>query len=303
MDIVIVNWNSGSQLYELLNSIKLYHNELVKSVIIVDNASTDNSMSFIKRCDNLSFDLRILLNTINKGFAAACNQGALCSNNEYILFLNPDTLLYPDSLTMPINFMRRIENSNIGICGVKLIGVNGYTTISAARFPSLRVITGRIFRLTKFFPKLFPSHQLTSIELMKSGIVDQIIGAFFLIRRNVYVSCGGFDERFFVYFEEVDLSLRARQLGYFSYYLSEATAFHADGGCTNGIKSTRLFYSLCSRIKYAQKHYSKLEFIFLILIMPFELIFRLIHGAIIFSWSDIKNTVTAYIELVRYFLK
>jgi GT2 family glycosyltransferase len=89
--------------------------------------------------------------------------------------------------------------------------------------------------------------------------VDQVIGAFFFIRRFVFESLGGFDERFYVYFEEVDLSFRAKQEGWNSVYLAEAQAFHSGGGSSSQAKAHRLFYSLRSRIIYSFKHFNAFE--------------------------------------------
>jgi hypothetical protein len=86
--------------------------------------------------------------------------------------------------------------------------------------------------------------------------VDQVMGAFFFIRRSLFEALGGFDERFFVYFEEVDLSLRACELGWRTFYLSSAQAYHRGGGVTDQVKPARLFYSLRSRILYAYKHFN-----------------------------------------------
>jgi GT2 family glycosyltransferase len=177
----------------------------------------------------------------------------------------------------------------------------GNTSTSAARFPTLQVMAGKILGLTKIFPSVFPAHLMSSSNLRESGIVDQVIGAFFLIRKNVFEHCNGFDERFFVYFEEVDLSLRAKQLRYSSYYLSEVSAFHKGGGCSERVKADRLFYSLRSRILYAQKHYSKIEFIAIILLTGLELPLRLIQSILKTSWLDIKNTSCAYAQLIAYF--
>jgi len=117
------------------------------------------------------------------------------------------------------------------------------------------------------------------------------------------IIAGGFDERFFVYFEEVDLSVRAKQLGYASYFLSEVSAFHKGGGCSEQVKAARLFYSLRSRIFYAQKHYSWMEFVALVLLTGLELPLRLVQGLMRVSWSDINNTFSAYTQLVTYFVR
>lgn len=301
--IVIVNWNAGSQLAEAVASIAHYHYGLVSSVIIVDNASTDDSLAQVETLPNLPFQLLIVRNADNRGFGAACNQGAALASSEYLLFLNPDTRLFENSLTVPLAFMQQPNNSGVGICGIRLVDEQGNVSTSAASFPTLRVMAGKILGLTKLFPSVFPAHLMTSSDLRENSSVDQVIGAFFLIRKNVFDRCGGFDERFFVYFEEVDLSLRAKQLGYSSYFLSEVSAFHKGGGCSERVKAARLFYSLRSRILYARKHYSWMAFVALVLLTGLELPLRLAQGVVRVSWSDIINTFTAYTQLVIYFVR
>jgi len=302
LSIVIVNWNAGQQLSDCIKSIR--HATLVSFtlalVVIVDNDSSDNSLTGIEQLD---ITTRVIKNTINKGFGAACNQGAALTNSEFILFLNPDTQLFKDSLIKPLDFMRQTSHSNIGICGIRLVDEKGYTSTSAARFPSFRIIAGKTLGLTKLFPSIFPAHLMTATDLKESALVDQVIGAFFLIRSDVFNQCNGFDERFFVYYEEVDLSLRAKQLGYSSYFLSEVSAYHKGGGCSERVKATRLFYSLRSRILYAQKHYTKVEFLALLALTTIELPLRLAQGIMRLSGQDIKNTSTAYIQLAAYFIR
>ena len=303
IDIIVVNWNAGQQLSDVLNSVTLYHAGLVASVIIVDNASTDDSLAQVEALQNLPFRLQIIRNADNRGFGAACNQGAMMAASEYLLFLNPDTRLFEDSLSKPIEFMQQPCNSGFGICGIRLVDENGHASTSAARFPTLRVMAGQTLGLSKLFPSMFPTHLLTSVDLKRSGIVDQVIGAFFLIRKSVLDRCEGFDERFFVYFEEVDLALRVKKLGYASYFLADAVAFHKGGGCTDRVKAARLFYSLRSRIYYAKKHYSGMEFVALVLLTGLEFPLRLVQGVLRASWSDIKNTFSAYMQLVVYFVR
>ena len=302
LSIIIINWNAGQQLRDCISSIAIAKQEgiMLSEVLIVDNGSTDDSLDGI---DQLGVPLRVIRNNENRGFAAACNQGAELANSIYLLFLNPDTRLLEDSLTRPIRFMQEPSNSGIGICGIGLVDEEGNATTSAARFPTLRVMAGKILGLTKLFPSVFPAHLMTSSNIRKTGPVDQLIGAFFLIRKNVFDRCGGFDERFFVYYEEVDLSLRAKRLGYSSYLLTEVSAFHKGGGCSEKVKAARLFYSLRSRILYAQKHYSWMEFVVLVMLTALELPLRLVKGALMASWSEITNTFTAYMQLITYFVR
>lgn len=266
----------------------------------MDNASADDSMRDI---DKSGVPVRLIANTENRGFAAACNQGARAARGECLLFLNPDTRLFADSLTGPLDFMARPENAAIGICGIRLVDESGSTSTCAARFPSLRVLAGAVLGLSRLFPSAFPPHLMTPRELTDSRMVDQVIGAFFLIRRDIFERCGGFDERFFVYFEEVDLSLRAKYLGYASYFLSDVSAFHKGGGCSDQVRAARLFYSLRSRVLYARKHYSTAALAGLVLLMLIEVPLRIGRSLIRMSWADLSNTLTAYRQLAVYFLR
>lgn len=284
VDIVIVNWNTGDQLRECLQSIAAADKSTVTiaQIFVVDNASSDGSMSGLEQID---IPLKTIGNRENLGFAKACNQGARSGDADYILFLNPDTQLFDESLRRPVDFMQQDENQQVGICGIQLIGDDGQPTIAAARFPSLRVLFGKMSGLSRVAPAVFPPHMMDASELTTSQTVDQIIGAYFLIRRGVYEQCNGFDERFFVYFEEVDLALRAKQLGFDSYYLANVAAYHKGGGATDAVRAHRLFYSMRSRIQYAQKHFSAPETVLLFMLtflieFPARLARALLRGSV-----------------------
>jgi len=254
LDIVIVNWNTGSALRACVDSIAAARAGVALSrVVVVDNASSDDSVA---TATNSVLPIEIVRNHVNLGFAAACNQGARASAADYLLFLNPDTRLEPDTLSRTLAFIESPACADVGICGVHLYDDEGRASTAAARFPSVRVLLGGATGLSRVLPRAFPPHLLTSDECGSTGEVDQIIGAFFLVRRPMFETLGGFDERFFVYFEEVDLSLRARQAGYRSMYFSGARAYHRGGLSSDQIKATRLFYSLRSRLLYAFKHFS-----------------------------------------------
>ena len=300
LTIVIVNWNAGQLLRDCISSIANTERKgfVLSEVVVVDNASTDNSLHGIELT---SVPVRVVRNLDNRGFAAACNQGVNDDAGDYLLFLNPDTRLFADSLARPISFLEQAAQSSIGICGIRLVDEHGNCTTSAARFPTLRVMTGRILRLSKILPRLFPAHLLTAADLQQTGPVDQVIGAFFLIRKVTYFRCRGFDERFFLYFEEVDLSLRAKQAGYSSYFFSDASACHRGGGSSDQIKATRLFFSLRSRILYARKHYPATAFFVLVFLTMLELPLRLAQSTLRLSWSDMVNSIRAYRYLAADF--
>jgi GT2 family glycosyltransferase len=299
VSIIIVNWNSGPQLKTCIDSITQFGGDLVDKIIVIDNGSVDGSETLVEAIPSVT----LIRAGKNLGFGKACNLGAKSADSEYLLFLNPDTRLFTGSLSKPVEFMQKPGNASIGVCGIQLVDANGNSTTSAARFPSLRVMVGKTLGLSMLISSVFPPHLLTSAELKESGVVDQVIGAFFLIRKSVFDSCSGFDEQFFVYFEEVDLALRVKQLGYTSYFLSDAAAFHKGGGCSDGVKAARLFYSLRSRILYAKKHYSRMEFAALILLTGIEMPMRLAQGTIRGSWADVKNTFAAYRQLVAFFIR
>lgn len=297
LDIIIVNWNLSRQLYECLYSVvtaEKYGFELDR-VVVIDNASTDDSLSGLGK---IKLPLYIIKNSTNRGFAAACNQGAKESKADYLLFLNPDTKLFTDSLTKPVDFMERKENHSIGICGIKLLDEQGIFSTSCARFPSIRIYFGAATGLSKLFPKAFPKHLMSSVECEGGGVVDQIIGAFFLVRGELFRNLKGFDERFFVYFEEVDFSLRAKRLGYSSYLLTKASAYHKGGGCSGSIKATRLFYSLRSRLQYGDKHFSSVDKLALFVITIFlEFGSRTFAALLTRRSSQLKETISGYRKL------
>jgi GT2 family glycosyltransferase len=296
---VIVNWNTGDELRRCLASIREAAREGValESVTIVDNASTDGS------CDGLEaagVPVRLVRNTDNRGFAAACNQGARLSGSAYLLFLNPDTQLRADSLRVPLAYMDDPAHAHVGICGIRLLTESGQPATSGARYPSLRVFLGQVTGLTRVLPSVFPRHLMDADECAARGVVDQVIGAYFLIRRPLFDTLGGFDERFFVYFEEVDLSLRAAQRGFVSFCLGTVSAQHIGGHSSNQVRALRLFYSLRSRLLYAGKHFrpaSRLGLVALTFLI--ELPARLLRAVLGGSLPEAAETVRAYRLLLR----
>lgn len=253
LDIVIVNWNAGHQIRRCLESIPANGDGLeVTRVVVVDNASTDGSLDEL---DTLPVPLTILRNAANRGFGAACNQGAERSQSDYLLFLNPDTMLEPDSLVCPVSFLEMEGNRDVGICGIQLVDDHGQIARTCARFPRPAYFYQKMLGLDTLFARQFQSHFMTEWDHSESRRVDQVMGAFFLVRRTLFTDLKGFDERFFVYFEEVDFSLRALQHGAATCYLAGPRAYHKGCGTSEQAKSARLFYSLRSRIRYAFKHF------------------------------------------------
>jgi N-acetylglucosaminyl-diphospho-decaprenol L-rhamnosyltransferase len=256
--VVIVNWNSGAQLRECLQSFAAVATDDVTlwRVSVVDNASTDAS------CDALvataSLPLALIRNAGNRGFGAACNQGAAGSDADYILFLNPDTRLMPGNLELPARYLGSAHHATVGIVGIQLVDPQGQIARNTARAPSAWSMIGQSLGLDRLGLAAFPRHFDTEWAHDETRTVDQVMGAFFFVRRTVFEALGGFDERFFVYFEDMDFAVRSRQRGWNSVYLASARAFHRGHGTTHQATERRTFYFVRSKLHYAFKFFSPL---------------------------------------------
>jgi hypothetical protein len=257
-------------------------------VVVVDNASTDES------ADDLFYPglpLVFLRNSENRGFAAACNQGASGSQADYLLFLNPDVELRKDSLSTPVQFMEDPANDRVGICGIQLVGPEGHVARSCSRFPT---VGGYLLKMLGL-EGISKGFLLAPSDHLESRLVDQVMGAFFLVCREVFQELHGFDEQFFVYLEEVDFSYRAHLAGWRSQFLVSAQAQHAGGGCSEQAKAARLSYYLRSKILYSYKHFGRAGatgvLIGTLVVEPFS---RLALGAAHGSLLEIQDTLRAY---------
>ncbi|MGH2564924.1 MAG: glycosyltransferase family 2 protein, partial [Ginsengibacter sp.] len=259
VDIVIVNWNSGNYLQLCINSIFSNNNQkYVGKVFIVDNNSTDESLKKIPVSDKII----IIKNKENYGFAKACNQGFQNSTSSCILLLNPDAKLYSTTLSDCINFMNcHIE---VDILGCQLLDDAGSITRSCSRFPTLRGFFYDAIGLSKIAPKIFtPALLMTDWDHKSSRPVNQVMGAFMFIRKSIFTEIGYFDERFFVYYEELDFSKKLAEYGGITYFNADIKAVHSGGGTTSDIKAFRLFLNLRSRLLYGRKHFSYMSYLFL----------------------------------------
>lgn len=291
LDIVIVNWNAGPQLEECVRSVIAHKEGCVDRVIVVDNGSTDGSVDTLDALPGVE----VLRTGENLGFAVACNIGVAVGASPYVLFLNPDTRVEPGSLSVPLAFMERPDNASVGICGIQLVEKNGGVSRTCARFPSLWRLTASALGFDKL-----PGLRGTGMVMIDwnhgdSRQVDHVMGAFFLIRRDVFEACGGFDERFFVYLEDVDLSKRSRLAGWNSWYIVEARIFHAGGGTSRQVKARRLFYSLRSRLLYGFKHFPRWQVWALVIVTGLlEPLTRTVWCLSRGDLEGVRNTWSAY---------
>lgn len=295
VDVVIVNWNAGDYLAKVVESLKAIEGEGLGKIIVVDNASTDGSPDLIAAISGVE----LVYAGENLGFGKACNLGARRCTAEYLLFLNPDSRVFPDTLDKTIAFMRDPKNTDVGICGVQLVDKHDHVARSCSRFPTPLGFLAQALGLVRLVPRL--GHFMAEWSHDTTREVDQVIGAFFFVRRALFDHIGGFDERYFVYFEEVDFSFRAKKAGWKSIYLADAQAFHAGGGTSSQVKARRLFYYLRSRILYAFKNFSvggALLVLFATLLL--EPISRSALSLSRRSWSAIKEVWLGYGMLWRW---
>ena len=302
VDIITVNWNAGSQLRDCLGSIsEETGNVALQRVVVIDNASDDDSLSGI---DALELPLTIIRNKENRGFAAACNQGAKGSDADLLLFLNPDTRVYRGTLHQAIACLESGENQEMGIVGVQLVDEQGRPHRSCVRFPSFARLLNEMLGLSKLFPKRFPGLFMRDWDHAHSRQVDHVMGAFTLTHRELFESLGGFDEKFFMYLEDLDFSLRAHQAGWRSFYLADACVYHKSGGTSEQVKARRLSYLLRSRFRYADKHMGAMRtWIIVGTTFSAELFLRLGEAFMTGAWVRARETVEGYVLLSKDILK
>jgi len=299
LNIVIINWNAGDQLRSCLESIRAAgHNSFrLLRVILIDNASTDGSL---RAAENVELPLDIVVNPSNVGFGAACNQALSRIDSDYVLFLNPDMILQGDSLDKPVAEMESTLQDRYGICGIQLVSDHDRVERTCARFPTPGLFLNNVLGLDRVAPGLFKSHVMAEWDHTESRAVDHVMGAFYLVRTSIVRQLGGFDERFFVYLEDLDFSLRAEQGGWRSYYLTDTRAYHRGGGTSERIKGTRLFYSLRSRILYAFKHFGRAAAVLhLAGTLVLEPLVRLIAAILRLSWRTVGEILKGYALLYR----
>ena len=298
VDIVIVNWNSGAYLAQCVSSLDALEprDADIRSVVVVDNASTDGS----DRVTAARVPLEIVRNSTNLGFGAACNIGARRGRAEAILFLNPDARVDSTSIARAVAALR--ERADVWVAGARLIGPDGRVQRTCCRAPTARRMIARALGIDRLFPSL--GYVMSDWPHDATRYVDHVIGAFYLIRRDAFERLGGFDERFFVYLEDLDLSTRVRAAGGKCLYVAEATGHHAGGGTTKSIKSTRLFYAVRSRLQYATKHFDLGSAAAIWAIsLTIEPLARTIGALVHRSLAEVGEVWSAYARLYRWVVR
>lgn len=237
--IIIVTYNSFDTVKECIGSIKKTIKRNSFEVIVVDNASTDASSSvisnFIPQFGRSNF--KLIQNRENVGFSKANNQGVKISQKgRYVLFLNPDTLVYKDTIDGMVEFMDNTAGAGASTCFVEL--KNGHIDDSCRRgFPTPWRSFCYFMGLSKIFPKskFFAGYNMAYLDFKKTHEIDSLAGSFMITRRDVGEKLGWWDEDFFFYGEDLDFCFRIKELGYKIYFVPQYKVLHYKG-ISSGIK-------------------------------------------------------------------
>jgi GT2 family glycosyltransferase len=255
LSIVIVNYNTERLLRSCLESVYAGANGTPMDIWVVDNNSRDGSVPMLKSMFPV---VKVIVNPTNVGFSRANNAAISQSRSDYVLLLNPDTLIIEDAIERMVKFMN--EHPEVGIAGCKVLNRDGTLQLACRRsIPTPKVAFYRLTGLSRLFPgnKTIARYNMTYQSPQQTHEVDAVSGAFLMIRRQVVEEIGLLDERFFMYGEELDWCLRAKRAGWTVAYYPHAQIIHYKGESTkyNSRKAALEFYR--AMYLFHKKHFAK----------------------------------------------
>src|SRR5262249_38792404 len=221
--VIVVSYNTAHLLDRLFAALDSARAALKLQVIVVDNASRDNSLEILR---TQYPDVELIENPINVGFARANNQALPAARGRYLLLLNTDAFVWPDTLQMTVDFMD--SHPRCGVLGVKLVGLDGSLQPSCRYFPT----PWNVFLAASGLNRFFPGTGLVDDMSWDHASVrecDWVPGTYYLVRREVIERVGLFDPRYFLYYEEVDHCRRVRQAGWSVMYCPFTQVVHIGG--------------------------------------------------------------------------
>lgn len=230
LSVIILNYNVRDFLEQCVLSVQNALETIDGEIIVVDNNSSDDSCTMMRhRFPNI----KLIENKENYGFPKGNNIGVAVAQGEYICILNPDTVVAEDTFTKVLAFAKK--QSDLGIVGCKLIdGTGNFLPESKRGVPTPWVAFTKITGLYKIFPKssLFNKYYAQHLNENETGKVDILVGAFMVMKRDLYLEVGGFDENCFMYSDDIDLSYTVLQKGKSNYYCNETSVIHYKGEST-----------------------------------------------------------------------
>ena len=255
LSVIIVSYNVRYFLEQTLSAVEKASEGLPVETFVVDNCSDDGSVEMVRQTFP---QVQIIENRENAGFSKANNQAIRQSAGEYVLLLNPDTVVQEDTFRKCIAFMD--AHPEAGALGVKMIDGSGkFLPESKRSLPTPEVAFYKIFGLSRLFPKSrrFGKYHLGYLDENKTHEIEVLSGAFMLLRKSTLEKTGLLDETFFMYGEDIDLSYRIIKAGYKNYYFPETTIIHYKGESTKrkSLNYVKVFYN--AMVIFAEKHFKK----------------------------------------------
>lgn len=271
LSIIIVSWNTKDLLSQCIESIKAQTKRTSFKIIVVDNCSTDGSPEMVEE----SFpDITLIKNQLNKGFGKANNQGLAKARGKYILFLNSDIVVGENCLDEMFGFME--QNPEVAASSCKLTFPDGTLQHSCRRFPRFKTFFLMLLGLRYLFPemKTFREYLMLDWDHADAKEVDQIMGSFMFMRKDVLDQVGSFDERYWMYFEEVDLCLRIKKAGWKIVHIPYVSAVHfLSKSAEQWGEAKRTIEFQTSLLKYFRKNGKLYEYFILLAISKIKYLF------------------------------
>jgi len=305
LSVVIVNYKVKYFTELALQSLQKALVNISNEVFVVDNFSQDDSLDYLKpKFPEVTF----IASNKNLGFSGGNNLALRKAQGEFVLLLNPDTVLQEDTLTKCIAYIENIEN--VGALGIKMIDGKGkFLPESKRSLPTPLVAFYKMFGFTNLFPKskTFGKYHLGNLSESENHVVDILAGAFMLIPKSVLDNVGLLDEDYFMYGEDVDLSYRIAKAGYNNHYFAESEIIHYKGESTKkgSLNYVKMFYN--AMVVFAKKHYtsskaSALGFLINIAVYlkaGFSLIARLVKSFFL-PVLDIATILGGFLLVIQY---
>ncbi len=272
LSVVIVSWNSRNDLHRCLGSLQEPRSEAKREIIVVDNDSSDGTVAYLQQEYP---GVRVIANNTNRGFAAANNQAFAVAGGRYILLLNPDTLVHAGALDALVGFMD--EHPEAAAAGPLLRNEDGTRQLTGVRFPSNWNILVEALFLDRLFPgtRIFGRHKEAYADEREPREVEYVQGSCMIVRSDVVAKVGGLDEKFFMYFEEVDWCKRMRDAGWKVYVCPDAVITHFANAELGHYDERRLTHYHRSLVLFYRKHYSLLRIAGLRLLLTLRSLIRI----------------------------
>lgn len=284
LSVIIASYNVKFYLAQCVASLYKAGKDIEMEIIVVDNNSHDGTEKFLQEAfpEAYNHSLHFIGNKVNVGFGKANNQGLKTAKGEYILFINPDTFIAENTLKNCLSIFK--EKKNAGVVGIRMLNADGsFASESRRGVPTPMTSFYKLCGLAKLFPKskIFGKYYMKYLDEKQICAIDIVSGAFMMIPHTILEQCGAFDEDFFMYGEDVELSYRILKAGYQNYYVP-TRMLHYKGESTNkaSIQYVNAFYK--AMLIFFRKHYPKAQILYALVFFG---IYLLAFKTLVVQWQ------------------